>query len=39
MNIPSWVKNPTGWWYEEKISDDEFLNVIENLVARKIILI
>ena len=37
--IPTWVKNSAGWWSEEKISDDEFLNIIENLVKRKIIVI
>jgi hypothetical protein len=28
-----------GWWYEEKISDDQFLNMIGNLVKEKIIII
>ena len=37
--IPQWVKISTGWWYEEKISDDDFLNMIENLVKRKIIVV
>ena len=38
-SIPSWVKNSAGWWYEEKISDDDFINIIENLVKRKIIVL
>jgi len=38
-NIPSWIKNNALWWSEEKISDDEFLRAIENLVAREIIVI
>ena len=37
--IPQWVKNSAGWWYEEKISDDEFLNIVENLVKRQIIIV
>ena len=37
--IPSWIKTSVGWWHEEKISDVEFLNIIENLVKRKIIVI
>jgi len=32
-------KTPTGWWVEEKISDDEFLNMIESLVKQKAIVI
>ena len=38
-SIPSWLKNPVEWWSEEKISDDEFLNLIENLVKRKILVV
>ena len=38
-HIPSWVKTSTGWWHEEKISDDEFTNLLENLIKRKIIVI
>ncbi|MBA4436600.1 MAG: peptidase, partial [Nitrosopumilaceae archaeon] len=38
-SIPNWVKNPASWWYEEKITDEQFLNIIENLVQREIIVI
>ena len=38
-HIPQWVKISSGWWYEEKISDDEFLNIITNLVEKKIIVV
>jgi len=38
-SIPSWYKTPAAWWYEEKITDDEFLHAIENLIARKIVII
>jgi len=37
--IPSWVKTASLWWSEDKISDDDYLNIIENLVKRKIILV
>ncbi len=37
--IPIWIKVTMGWWYEEKISDDQFLNMIGNLVKEKIIII
>jgi len=37
--IPSWVKTSAGWWSEEKISDVEFLNMIQNLVKREIIVV
>ena len=32
-------KSSVEWWSEEKISDDDFLNIIENLVKRKIIVV
>ena len=37
--VPKWMKNTSEWWSDDKISDDEFLNAIENLVSRKIIVI
>ena len=37
--IQSWVKISADWWSDDKISDDEFLKIIENLVQRKIIMI
>jgi hypothetical protein len=37
--IPPWTKTTVGWWHEEKISDDEFLNIIKNLIEREIIII
>ena len=37
--ISSWMKTSAGWWSEEKISDVEFLNMIQNLTKRKIIVI
>ena len=37
--LPPWIKTTAGWWSEDKISDDDFLNMIENLVKRKIIIV
>ena len=37
--IPKWVKTTAGWWLEEKISDDDFANVIQYLIKNKIILL
>jgi hypothetical protein len=35
--IPSWFKNIIKWWKEEKLSDKEIINVMENLLDREII--
>ncbi len=36
-NVPSWFKNNVKWWKEEKLSDEEIINAIKNLVKREII--
>jgi len=36
-NVPSWFKNNAKWWKEDKISDEEIINAIENLLKRGII--
>ena len=35
--IPSWVKNVAGWWANDEISGNEFLNGIEYLINTNII--
>ncbi len=35
--IPSWFKNIVKWWNEDKISDEDIINVIDNLLQREII--
>jgi len=35
--IPSWFKNNVKWWNEDKLSDKEIINAIDNLVKREII--
>ena len=36
-NMPSWFKNNAKWWNEEKLSDKDMINAIENLLKRDII--
>jgi len=36
-NIPSWFKTNAKWWKEGKISDEDIINAIENLLKRGII--
>ena len=35
--IPNWIKETANWWYQEKISDGEFISAIEFLVEQKIV--
>ena len=35
--MPTWVKNTAGWWFEDKISEGEFVKGIEYLVKTGII--
>jgi len=39
QNIPDWVKNNAGWWAQDLISDGDFVNGIEYLVKKGIILV
>ncbi len=36
-SIPKWIKNNAGWWAEDSISDDEFINNIQYLIKTNII--
>ena len=36
-NVPEWVKNTSGWWATDAISEMEFVNAIEFLVKENII--
>ena len=38
-NVPEWVKNTAGWWADDKISEEEFVNAIEFLVKENIMLV
>ena len=35
--IPDWIKNNAGWWAEDLIEDEDFLNGIEFLLNEEII--
>lgn len=35
--IPSWIKNTAGFWADNQISDNEFMNAIEFLIVKEII--
>jgi hypothetical protein len=35
--IPSWIKNNAGWWANEKISDDDFIQGMQFLVQKGIL--
>ncbi|MGH7884074.1 MAG: hypothetical protein ACRENO_00105 [Thermodesulfobacteriota bacterium] len=37
IKIPSWFKNNAKWWKEGRISDNEILNAIENLLDQGVI--
>jgi len=37
IQIPSWFKSNAKWWKEDKISDGEIVNAIENLLDQGII--
>ena len=32
VQLPDWIKNVAGWWSNDMISENEFLNAIEYLV-------
>ena len=36
-NVPNWIKNTAGWWADELISDNEFVNALEFLINEGII--
>jgi len=36
-NVPDWVKNTSGWWATDVISETEFVNAIEYLIKQNII--
>ena len=37
--VPGWVKNTVGWWANDKIGEEEFLNSIQYLIESKIIIL
>ena len=37
-SVPSWVKNAAGWWANDGIDDDTFVNAIAYLIEKRIII-
>jgi len=37
LGIPIWVRNIAGWWADDFISEENFVNVIKYLVEEGII--
>ena len=37
VEIPSWIKNSAGWWAEDLMGDDEFIQSIQFLIKEEII--
>ena len=38
-DVPNWLKNTAGWWSEDLIQDTEFINGLEYLIKKQIIMI
>ena len=36
-SVPSWVKNTAGWWANDEIDDDTFVNAITYLIQQGLI--
>lgn len=36
-SVPQWLKIPTNYWYEQELTDDEYINLLTNLLEREII--
>jgi len=37
LGIPIWVRNIAGWWVDDFISEENFVNVIKYLVEKGVI--
>jgi len=35
--VPEWVKNTAGWWANDEIDDDTFVNAITYLIQQGLI--
>jgi len=38
-DVPNWLKNTAGWWSEDLIAEIEFVNALEYLIKKQIIII
>ena len=39
VTIPSWIKNNAGWWATDQIDDSSFLQGIQYLIQKGIIVV
>ena len=39
FTVPDWIKNTAGWWASEQIDDSAFLQGIQYLVQKGIIVV
>ena len=39
LKIPEWWKKTTSWWLEGKISNSEYIQAMENLISRNILIV
>ena len=35
--VPAWIKNTAGWWANDEIDDDTFVNAITYLIQQGLI--
>jgi len=38
-NVPDWIKNKAGWWATDQIDDSSFLQGIQYLVQKGILVV
>ena len=39
LNIPSWIKKTAGWWSDGLVQDSEFIDALEFLIVKKVMVI
>ena len=39
VSIPAWINNNAGWWADDQIPDSTFIDGIEFLIKKEIIVI
>ena len=39
VSIPAWIKNNAGWWANDQIGDETFVNGLEYLIKVGIIVV
>ena len=39
FHIPNWIRNNANWWYQDQITDSEFIKGIQYLIENKIMIV